>query len=352
MIPLTVVVATYNRRAILEVTLEKLAGQTYPADQYEVVVVDDGSPDDTGEMVRAFSKRAPYRLGFLYHTNRGPGATENRGILEAKGKLILLLADDIQATPTLLAEHAGFHERHPQENFACLGSVLQSPGLPATTFLRKWDPFKYYELDGQRELPYWRFWACNISVQRSFFLENGMFREHKGAAHEDVELGWRLSKKGLRIFYHPQALAYHYHIETLPSAIRRAYERGLNWYFVEENVPDPQIHVKYHILNWHTLKYHYQTFRSLSQNQLPAEDRNLSWLLLRQGIRWVVFNRVTIPLWRLYLDAADKNRQLAALTHPYFYRGTVFYHFIKGCRDYDSSARRKSQLASDHVRES
>ena len=331
---LSVVVATFNRRETLKVTLRKLAAQTCAPSDYEVVVIDDGSTDGTGQMVQALIPEVPYSLRYLFHENRGPGATQNRGIQEARGEIVLLIADDIHAEPDVLEMHLRFHRDRPEPHFAALGRVLQSPDLPATVFQKNWDPFKYYELKGHQELPYWKFWACHISVKRDFLLGAGLFREHKGAAHEDVELGYRLSLHGLRILYCPEALAYHCHAETLQAAIRRAYERGVHWRFVAENIPDPQIWVKYHILNFRTLKYHYRTFRNISRTLLPPEDRFLPWLVFRQGVRCIVFNGLTVRhFWLKVLAGAEHNRTLAACMHPYFYRGTVFYHFTKGCRD-------------------
>jgi glycosyltransferase involved in cell wall biosynthesis len=343
MIELSVVVATYCRRDVLRVTLQKLAEQSCPADCYEVIVVDDGSEDGTREMAEAMASKVPFALTYLWHRNRGPGASENRGIRAARGRIIVLMADDIHPAPRMLASHARFHAERPEANVAALGRVLQSPDLPQTVFQSNWDPFKYYELDGSVELPYWKFWACNISVKRQFMLDHGMFQELKGAAHEDVELGYRLSRAGLRIFYNPEALAHHYHLETLAAAARRAYERGLNWTFIEQNVPDPQIHVKYHILNRRTLRHHYDTFRNLAATSLPPEDRNLPWLLFRQVVRWAVFNRWTVPgIWMGLLARAEDSRLLQRIVHPYMYRGTVFYHFVKGCAD----VARRAQTAA------
>ena len=340
---LSVVVATYNRRETLRVTLQKLNLQTYPRTEYEVIVVDDGSTDGTGAMVQSLSPEMNYSLRYLVHENRGPGATENRGIQAAVGVIVLLIADDIHLEPWTLQTHVNFHREHPEPNFAALGRVLQSPKLPQTVFHKNWDPFKYWEIEGFTELPYWKFWACHISVKRDFMLKVGLFREHKGAAHEDVELGYRLCSKGLRIFYEPEALGYHYHVETLRSAIKRAYERGINWSFVAETIPDPEIWVKYHLLNLRTLKYHYQVFRDLSRTSLPPEDRFLPWLILRQVIRSFVFNGLTVPyFWLKALAFAENHRLAAALMNPYFYRGAVFYHFVKGCRD--SSAARRTRL--------
>jgi GT2 family glycosyltransferase len=64
-------------------------------------------------------------------------------------------------------------------------------------------------------------------------MRYGMFLEHKGragaAAHEDLELGYRLAEKGMRLLYAKDALGYHYHVSTLDQTIRRWYERGMNY---------------------------------------------------------------------------------------------------------------------------
>ena len=344
---ISVVVATYNRSDVLKTTIARLAEQTLPPQYYEVLVVDDGSSDDTGDMVRRLIGKTPFQLQYLVHSNRGPGATQNRGITAASGEIVLLMADDVHPTSSMLETHLAFHQNHPEQKFAALGRVLQSEELPATEFQKHWDPFKYWELDGLTELPYWKFWACNISVKRTLLLQHGMFRELKGAAHEDVELGYRLSKAGLRILYHPAALAYHYHVETLSSAVKRAYERGLNWKLIDQSIPDPQIHVKYHILNAATIKHHVRVFRNLSNSLLPAEDRNLPALLIKHMLRTIVFNRLTIARWIQLLEAAEHNGTLARCLHPKIYRGVVSYHFLKGCRD--DRRRSFSQKTSSSV---
>lgn len=337
---ISVVLATYNRSEVLRKTLDHLAVQTLPGNQFEVIVIDDGSPDNTGEMVRSRIGRVPFELTYLVHENRGPGATENRGIMAARGDWIVLLADDIHPTPTMLQSYIDFHRQYPEAKFAALGQVLQSPELPESAFQKHWDPFRYWELDGLTELPYWKFWACNISVKRSFFIEHGLFREVKGAAHEDVELGYRLHRAGLKILYLPEALAFHYHVETLEAAVKRAYERGLNFHVLTDNVPDPQLVVKYHVFNPQTVRQHIETFRNLSATSLPAADRNLPWLLIRQTIRCAVFNRVTIPVWLSLMRAAEGKRWLSKMLPAYAYRGAVSYHFIMGVRQQSRASER------------
>lgn len=350
MFTLSVVVATYNRCDTLKVTLERLAVQSLPADQFEVIVVDDGSPDATESMVESLKSCVPYTLRYLRHENRGPGATENRGIREAAADLVLMIADDIHAEPGMLEEHVRWHRSRPDANFAALSKVLQSPQLPGSVFLRHWDPFGFVDLKDDIELPYWKFWACAISLKRQFLLDNGLYRELKGAAHEDVELGYRLCRKGLRIFYLSRALAYHYHVETLEGACRRAYERGVNWPFIEENIDDPEIHVYYHLLTRWTWKYHYEAYRRSLRSSASRNFNGMwSWLLFRHAVRRVVFNRLTVPhVWLPFLKRAEHDTWLAGFVTGYAVRGAVFYHFVKGYAETHTGVRPLRRHAGTH----
>src|SRR5262249_20231385 len=156
-------------------TLDRLATQTMSPAAYEVLVVDDGSPDDTGAMVQTRIPDFPCALRYLRHDNRGPGYTQNRGIEAARAPFVLLLADDLWAAPTLLQAHLEAHVRHPGATVAILGQARQSPQLPPTVLHRYWDPFAYYELEGRTELSSLHFFACHISFDRAFLLEHGLF---------------------------------------------------------------------------------------------------------------------------------------------------------------------------------
>ncbi len=328
------VVATYNRADIIPLTLQHLAKQTLKPSSFEVILVDDGSPDNTEEVVRSLQETLPYRLRYLKHPNRGPGYTINQGIRAALGPIVCLIADDILLAPQALESFLESHRNHPETNAAILGKVVQSPGLRIkSVFLRKWDPFKFRQLERYSELPYYFFWACNVSCKREFLLANGLYREEMGragpAAHEDVELGYRLSRRGLRIFYDKRALGYHYHIETLEGAIRRAYQRGLNWKDFRALVNDPVITVRYHILNFHTLKDHFLAFTR--PNNLVGADRNPLFLFFRQIARFVLFNSMTLPfLWLPLMKWAEKNSFVGSIMQTQFYRGVISYHFFKG----------------------
>lgn len=333
---LTVVLSTYNRAETLRRTLDCLGAQDLPAGTFDILVVDDGSPDNTAEIVAEKQSTLSVPVSYLRHDNRGPGYTQNRGIQSARAPLILLMADDIFFAPCALRAHLEMHRAHPDPAVAVLGHVVQSPELIDSVFLRHWDPFQMRKIEHETELPYFMFWACNISVKRNFLLENGLFREPKGRggapAHEDVELGYRLSRRGLRIHHCLQASAEHYHLYTLEQAINRYYQRGLNWDEFRQYVPDPEFMIHTHLLTLDNLAEYRKVLRD--PNTLIGPDRSLTRHLLRYALRKILFNRITVPmLWRPLIDAAETRPLAARAMSSRLYAAFLFYHFLRGIHD-------------------
>src|SRR5947209_6658963 len=117
----SIVIPTFNRRGLLRTTLEALARQTYPADQFEALVVSDGSSDGTDSMTESYAREAPYRLRLITQGNAGPSRARNRGVQEAIGDVVLFLDDDIESCPDLVGAHAGHHAG--AEDVAVLGHI-------------------------------------------------------------------------------------------------------------------------------------------------------------------------------------------------------------------------------------
>lgn len=336
---LSVVMATYNRAETLKQTIQCLAEQDLDPGAFEVIIIDDASPDNTPDMVEDAIPRVPFQLTYLRHdTNRGSGYTQNRGIRNARAPVILLMADDIWMVPESLRRHLAFHDAHPEPNFACMGRVLQSPDLNQSLFLRNWDPFRWKFVDDGVELPYYHFWANNVSFKRDFALQHGLFREVLGRAgahaHDDSELGYRLHKAGQRIFFNAPALGYHYHFFTLDGAIARWYERGLNWGEIRELLPEPEIPVFYHVLNGKTLGDHVRAIFGARRKYLMGPNRNPVTLLLSHFFRLVTFNYLTAKFfWRPLFDQAEESPGLAKLMNGHFYRLFLYYQFVRGIND-------------------
>ncbi len=336
MLRLSVVLATYRRADTLRRTLEHLALQDLDPGEFEVLVVDDGSPDNTAEAVNAFAAQSPYALRYLHHANRGPGYTQNRGIREAKAPIVLLIADDIWLAPGALRAHLDMHDRNPAPEVAVLGQVLQSPECNQSAFLRHWDPFGLSACRGVTELPFFMFWACNISAKTAFLLAKGLFQESSGPAghhtHHDTELGYRLRQHGLRVLYCEHAMGHHYHPATLEQTIRQYYERGLNWDSFRKLVPVPEVLIPFHLLTPDTFREYARAVRT--PDPLPTAERSLLRQVARTIVRTLAFNRFTVPgLWNPVIARAESSPLFERLLSRRTFRALMHYHFVRGIHD-------------------
>ncbi len=226
MIQLSVILPTYNRCKTLVKTLHALFAQEQIArDAWDVIVVNDGSTDETQAVVMDLKPQAPVPLTYLQQANSGPAKARNVGIRAASAPLVFIMGDDILASPTLLARHIAAHERYSQPGDAILGRVTWSPALTVTPFMRWWgeNRFRFSELvQGIVKPDFTFFYTCNISVKRAFLLEHGLFDEDfRAAAYEDTELAHRLNQAGLHIHFEPEAGAYHEHPTDVLTACRR-----------------------------------------------------------------------------------------------------------------------------------
>jgi len=330
---ISVVLATFQRAATLVRTLAHLAAQDLPASQFEVIVVDDGSSDDTAGVVARAMRGMPCAMRYLRHANHGPGYTQNRGIEAAHAPLVLLLADDIFLAPQALRAHLEHHLTHVQDEVVVMGKILQSPDLDQSVFLRKWDPFRFIEVDDLDELPTCRFGAPNVSAKRAFLMRHGMFLEHRGrggaAAFEDIELAYRLRSHGMRLHYAKAALGWHHHVFTLDQAEVRWRERGLNFGEFRRHAPHPELSVYYHVLNRETVREYVAVLRG--PNPFRGAERSVAWHFVRHALRMVTLNRASARwLWRPLFDGAERRPWLAALVTPAMYRAYLYHHFLRG----------------------
>lgn len=141
----SVVVPTYNQPALLLETLQSVFAQTFT--DFEVILVDDGSTDDTPARLVELAAREP-RLRVVRQVNAGTGAARNRGIDEARGKYIALLDHDDLWMPGKLAAQVAFLERHP-ECVACIVPYAQSDAVDRLIF----DPAAVAGADGIIDRP-------------------------------------------------------------------------------------------------------------------------------------------------------------------------------------------------------
>ena len=230
----SVVVPTYNRKDALHKCLRALERQTILPQEFEVLVVDDGSSDGTRAMVEA--QHVPYKLSYHHQTNQGPGAARNEGIQLATGELVLIIGDDILADERLLEEHLVSHATRPSPGAAVLGHIDWPPEMERSAVMdfvcgESSLQFAYSFIPKLNTLDFRFFYTSNISAKRQFLLDaaaDGIrFDPHfRHAAFEDSEYALRLQKRGLEIHYAAKALAFHDHWMDLDSFSQREFVVG------------------------------------------------------------------------------------------------------------------------------
>lgn len=216
---ISVIVPTFNRRRTLKICIESLFDQNYSKDDFEVIVIDDGSNDGTEQLVSLLKIDSPVALRYFKQNRSGPGCARNRGIDNARGDIILFIGDDIIASFDLLREHQRIHSCFSGDNLSVLGYITWYPEIKITNFMRWLEKeglqFGYPLIKDPGNVPYNFFYTSNVSVKKKFLLKCGVFDEDfHFAAFEDIELAYRLFKAGLRIVYNEKAAAYHKHEVT------------------------------------------------------------------------------------------------------------------------------------------
>lgn len=215
---LSVVIPTYNRLPILTKCLDALEHQIWSGD-YEVVVVDDGSTDDTIPFLRTNSQRFSH-VRLIEQNHQGPAAARNLGVHQALGDVIIFIDSDLVVTDVFLASHVEALKSSTERAFT-YGRVVNTANFEHPTR----EPFKITDYSGA-------FFATgNVAIGKQWLLDAGLFDEGFSLyGWEDLELGVRLKNMGLRLIPCPQAVGYHWHpafnLSQLPRLIQVEYERA------------------------------------------------------------------------------------------------------------------------------
>ncbi|MBW4700261.1 MAG: glycosyltransferase [Aphanocapsa lilacina HA4352-LM1] len=215
----SVVIPTYNRLAILTKCLEAMEAQRWEG-RYEIVVVDDGSTDGTV----AFLQDHPERFGhvrLLAQDHRGPAAARNLGVADARGDTVIFIDSDLVVTPVFLEFHARALEAHAGDAVFTYGRVVNTCNFEHPES----EPYKITDFSAAY------FATGNVAIARHWLEKAGPFDEAFSLyGWEDLELGVRLKKLGLKLVKCPEAVGYHWHppftLKQLPSLIQKEYERG------------------------------------------------------------------------------------------------------------------------------
>jgi GT2 family glycosyltransferase len=207
----TVVVASYNGARTLQACLESLRHLNYP--NYEAILVDDGSTDDTSSIAREFPE-----VRVIRHENRGLSVARNTGIEAAMGEIVAFTDSDCRADENWLrylvgdllnSEFVGIggHNFLPPDDSPVAAAVMASPGGPAHVMLT----------DREAEhIP-----GCNMAFYKWALEEIGGFDPVFRKAGDDVDICWRLQQRGHKIGFSPAGFVWHYRRSTVKAYLRQ-----------------------------------------------------------------------------------------------------------------------------------
>lgn len=219
----SVIVPAYGRPQQLRHCLTALAAQHYPRDRFEVIVVDDGSPQPLAPIVADFQTD----LAIIYHRqpNLGPSAARNAGARQAQGHYLAFTDDDCAPAPTWLPFLAQSLDEQPE---AMIGGYTKN-ALPRNPFsitsqlLIDYLYMHYNQTESRARF----FTSNNFAMAADLFWQVGGFNESMPlAAGEDREFCARWLDRHFPMIYLPRAVILHHHSLQLPSFWRQHFNYG------------------------------------------------------------------------------------------------------------------------------
>lgn len=221
----SVVIPTYNRRLILEKCLLALERQKLLAEhRYEIILVDDGSTDSTVAWLQEQTAQFSH-LRLFCQDHQGPAAARNLGVKQAAGDTIVFIDSDLVVTEQFLQSHADALIQGQQalghNRLFTYGRVINTCNFADPTA----EPYKLTDFSAAY------FATGNVAIARTWLEQAGPFdTRFQLYGWEDLELGARLKKLGLKLIKASAAVGYHWHppfsLAQIPHLIDQEIQRG------------------------------------------------------------------------------------------------------------------------------
>ena len=278
---ISVVIPAYNAQETLGNCLDALERQTMPREEYEIIVVNDGSSDGTREATIGRN------VVLISQPNRGAAAARNAGAHRARGGIILFTDADCVPEPNWI--EAMISPFADQDVVGASGWVCTHQKGLVPRFIQLEYDARYVNIAKHRYIDHIN--TATGAYRRESFLENRGFLENLLGA-EDVELSFRLANRGHKMVSAPEAIVYHQHPESVLEYARR----------------------KYHYGYWRTLVYRKHPHKAVADSRTPQTQKiriGLLFLLVTaiigsifwRGFVWLtgglalLFLLISLPFW-------------------------------------------------------
>jgi hypothetical protein len=222
---LSVIVPAYNCVPTLTRTLAALGASDLARSEWELIVADDGSTDQTG----ATASRMADRVVRLPDGPSGPAAARNRGAALATGEVLVFVDADVCVAPTTLSQFAALFRGHPSLG-AAFGSYDATPEAPDV--VSQYRNLLHHYVHTTSPGPAVTFWAGCGAMRRTVFTEAGGYdaARYRRPQIEDIELGYRLTARGVPIVLCPEITGTHLKRWTFRGGVVTDFrDRGVPW---------------------------------------------------------------------------------------------------------------------------
>jgi glycosyltransferase involved in cell wall biosynthesis len=356
-IKVSIIMPTYNKYHQTSLSLYGLSKQTFSHAEYEVILVDDASSDNTSDILKEVD--VPFKFKYIQmKQNKGRSSVRNIGINHAEGDLLIFLDGEMLAPPAFIENHYKHHMhesnlvvtgamhyegvytfimpdynedqmahlkelvnndaeyRRLYENYEQTKQHTNGPcplvtkeDIDTNRFQRLSFPNRYFLNSGLKHfgerlegftLPYIAFLSGNVSVRKANLKKSGLFDEtFIGYGAEDWELGYRLYKNGVQFVLDPSTVAYHQEHGISKRKVKEQW--GNHYRFVNKH---PHIDVLILSLEWKELPFMHMHKTLVEYNQLeerfPGEYNEFKHAFRVMLFRIIEYLNNGQPVTKLY----------------------------------------------------
>lgn len=228
----SVIITTHNRLRLLVRCVESVLAQTYPANQVEIIVVDDGSRAQTARTAAAYCTDRP--VDYTWQPQRGWGAARLGGVNRSQGEILAFLDDDCAAPPEWLAHYARAYTRWPQAG-GIGGGLRPGPHLNVAGHKQYHGHLAYFNrlnaplnTTVERAGRAWFTFGGNRTFRRDVWLSAQTHEQNDAWSwyFDDTRLDLILRQQDVTVYYDPAAWVYHHYHLSVEQRLRAAYRYG------------------------------------------------------------------------------------------------------------------------------
>jgi glycosyltransferase involved in cell wall biosynthesis len=239
----SIIVPSFNRQDEIEELLKSFQNLKFDSNRAELIIADDGSTDQTRELVQSFQEKIPFKLHFYHQKNQGPGAARNMGMDKAQGNFFIFIDSDCTVHPDWLINIDRSLTEERAEAFGGRDSyrddfppLLKAINYSMTSFITTGG------LRGRKGKKLAKFYprSFNMGLSRELFQKIGGFGSLRHG--QDIEYSNQIIKSGAKVIYIDNAVVYHKRRTSIKKFFRQVFNWGvarINLYKLDSSMLEP-----------------------------------------------------------------------------------------------------------------